>query len=76
VADGSGGLRVIDVSNPSVPVKTGHYASPEASYSVTVVGTTAYLGGFNYLRIINVANPAAPVYKGRYQAFSSICLSR
>jgi len=67
VADGSSGLRIIDVSNPAAPVERGYYNMPGEAMSVQVVGTLAYVANHYYgLRIIDISNPAAPIQVGYY----------
>lgn len=66
VADGSEGLRIIDVSNPAAPVELGSLDTPAPSnaFGVDVAGTHAFLAdGFGGLRIIDVSVPAAPVLR-------------
>ena len=43
VADGSAGLRIIDVSLPSAPAEVGFYDTPGAAYDVAVAGNYAYV---------------------------------
>lgn len=58
--------RIIDISNPLVPVQVGQYQTPNGGFNDShdsyVKGDTAYVaflgGGFS---ILNIANPAAPV---------------
>ena len=38
VADGSGGLRVVNVANPGAPVEVGHYDTPGRAEGVAVAG--------------------------------------
>ncbi len=66
VADGNAGLRIINISNPTIPIETGYYNTNYAK-SVYVVDTIAYVAdGYKGLRIINVSNPTAPVEMGFY----------
>ncbi|MCP4845631.1 MAG: hypothetical protein GY901_11100, partial [Actinomycetia bacterium] len=54
VADGISGLRVIDVSNPALPVEIGALDTPGLAYDVEVVGDLAYLAdGNSGLRVID-----------------------
>ncbi|MCK4523706.1 hypothetical protein KAU15_02160, partial [candidate division WOR-3 bacterium] len=67
VADGSAGLRIINVSNPATPVETGFYDTGDYALGVFVMDSFAYVAdGGTGLRIINVSNPAAPVEMGFY----------
>ncbi len=58
VADGRGGLRVIDISNPSAPREVGFYPDCNAVY-VAVQGEFAYLAGGG-LFIVNISDPEQP----------------
>jgi hypothetical protein len=65
VADGDYGLRVIDVSNPTLPVEVGALDTPGEPNSVELVGDLVYLVDYGYgLRVIDVSNPALPVEIG------------
>ena len=64
VADGSSGLRVIDVSNPAAPVEVGSIDTPDFAYGVSVVGGLAYVADGSSVRVIDVSNPAVPVELG------------
>ncbi|MCP4342407.1 MAG: hypothetical protein GY799_26900, partial [Desulfobulbaceae bacterium] len=69
VADGPGGLKVIDVSNPESPVKIGAVDTPGNALDVAVIGDTAYVacGGYDEwsgLQIINVSSPESPLIIG------------
>jgi len=52
--DGDGGLRIIDVSNPSVPSGAGFFDTPGDAVGVTVAGGYVYIadeaGGLIILR--------------------------
>ena len=41
MADGDSGLRVIDVSNPALPIEVGSIDTPENARGVSVVGGLA-----------------------------------
>jgi hypothetical protein len=68
VADSSyfgSALRVVDVSNPALPVELGNLDTPGLAYDVEVVGSLAYVAdGSSGLRVIDVSNPALPVELG------------
>lgn len=65
VADGGGGLRVIDVLNPVAPAEVGFYDTPGLAYGIAVVDIRAYVGvAQEGLRVVDVSNPAAPVEIG------------
>ncbi len=69
LADGSAGLRIINVSNPAIPIETGLYNTSGQAAGVYVIDAFAYVadntGGF---KIINVSNPAIPIETGSYTA--------
>lgn len=72
VADFNGGLRIIDVSNPSSPFEVGYCDSTSSSIHVSVEGLYAYVGGrYQCLDVINIQNPAAPYIEGVYTMPSS-----
>jgi hypothetical protein len=72
VADGTSGLRVIDVSNPAFPVEIGGLDTPGLMFSVAIAGSLAYAAGTDspnpgspgWLRVIDVSDPAFPVEVG------------
>jgi hypothetical protein len=63
VADGERGLQIIDVSNPSAPVRRGGYDTSGNALDVCVSGDLAYVADGYGLQIIDVSNPAAPVWR-------------
>ena len=70
IADGSNGLAIINISNPSAPVFVGScnpgYAG-SMSYDVAVLGSYAYVAQDNVgLVIVNISNPANPVITSSY----------
>ena len=73
VADGSSGLRIINVSDPAAPSEAGFYDTPGHANDVAVAAgdpqghTYAYVAdGDSGLRIINVTDPATPSEAGFY----------
>ncbi|MHB8120129.1 MAG: SdrD B-like domain-containing protein, partial [Methanothrix sp.] len=67
VADGSSGLRIIDISNPASPFLKGTYNTPGTAYGVALSGSYAYVAdGSSGLQIIDISNPANPFLKGTY----------
>jgi hypothetical protein len=65
VADGLGGLRILDVSNPAIPVELGALYTPGEALDVAVVGDLAYVAdGLGGLRILDVSTPAFPAELG------------
>ena len=73
VADGEGGLRVLDVRDPAAPTEVGHFATTGRATGVAVRGSLAYV--YDYvdhegmtLCVVDVSNPAAPVGVATYSA--------
>lgn len=65
VADGTSGLRIINISNPSSPTQAGYYDTPGTANGVAVSGSYAYVAdGSSGLRIINISNPSNPNQAG------------
>jgi hypothetical protein len=69
LSDGYYGLRIIDVSNPAVPVELGALETQSWVYGIEVVGDIAYvvegsIFGTGSLRVIDVSDPAVPVEIG------------
>ncbi|MCI0394570.1 MAG: PKD domain-containing protein [Chloroflexi bacterium] len=59
-----GGLRILDVSDPTNPVELGYFDSDGSADAVAVLGNYAYLGktsGTVEVVVLNVSNPANPV---------------
>jgi len=58
VADGTGGLRRINISNPNSPYQTGRYNTPGSAFGVYIVDTLAYVADHGAgLQIIDVSDP-------------------
>jgi hypothetical protein len=67
VADGTAGLRVIQVSRPTAPAGVGACDTPYWANDVTVAGPYAYVADLQSgLRIVDVSDPARPYIKGFY----------
>lgn len=67
IADGDDGLRIIDVSDPTIPIEVGFLDTNKWAYSVDIVGEFAYVADhWDGLRIINVSDPSAPFEVGYY----------
>jgi len=76
VANGSAGLRVIDISDPSSPFEVGYCNTPRCALGVFVSGNYAYVAasvdwnnnGYDEgrLYIIDVSNPSSPSEIGYY----------
>jgi len=71
VASFSGGLQIVDVSNPTIPVRLGSVVTAASSLSVAVSGRHACLANEDgVLQIIDVSNPASPMIVGSIVAGS------
>ncbi|MCB0295853.1 MAG: hypothetical protein KDG51_11580, partial [Calditrichaeota bacterium] len=66
LADGPGGLRIIDVSDPANPAETGSLNSVAVAEDVVVSGNYAYVAGTLGLRVIDIIQPANPLEAGYY----------
>jgi hypothetical protein len=69
VADGQGGLQIVDISNPESTYVVGQYVSDRDVNSVAVRDTFAYIallsstsGG---LVVLNISDPAVPLFVGQ-----------
>jgi hypothetical protein len=65
-----GGLRVVDVSDPTEPKEAGFCGTPGDAQEVTVAGDYAYTGEegdpTGSMSIINVSDPLSPAATGVY----------
>ena len=67
LANGFGGLRIVDVSNPASPQEVGYYDTVDKAVGVYVSGSYAYVANYwDGLRIIDVSNPSSPQEVGYY----------
>ncbi|MDO9693328.1 MAG: PKD domain-containing protein [Candidatus Latescibacteria bacterium] len=65
VADGAGGLRIIDVSDPLHPTAVGSYDTPGYAAELVLSGDLAFVAdGVTGLQILDVTNRAGPVLIG------------
>ena len=64
--DGFSGVKVIDVSDPMLPVEVGSFETPGMPQSVWVAENTVYIADNNALVIYDVTNPASPEQLGSY----------
>ncbi|NVM28009.1 MAG: hypothetical protein HWN65_04120 [Candidatus Helarchaeota archaeon] len=61
VTEYDGGLRIIDIHNPTLPWEVGYCDTPEHGLGVAVAGNYAYIANDAYgLRVINITNPSYP----------------
>ncbi|HMJ26086.1 MAG TPA: hypothetical protein VK475_09670, partial [Pyrinomonadaceae bacterium] len=61
----SGGMRVVDISDPANPRRVGGFEGPVIAH-VQVFGNYAYGYWYDKVYIIDVTNPAAPRKVGEY----------
>jgi hypothetical protein len=67
VAADSGGLRVIEVSDPITAYETGYIVTPGRAYDVQVVGDFAYVAdGSSGLRMIDISAATHPTEVGYF----------
>ena len=72
VADYTGGLRIINITNPDAPAEIGFYDTESYAGAIAVAGNYAYISdGWDGLRIINISNPSAPTEVGFYDTAGS-----
>ncbi|HQP97810.1 MAG TPA: FG-GAP-like repeat-containing protein [bacterium] len=63
LAAGEEGLKILDVSNPSLPVVVGVSDTPGQAWDVWVVGNYAYIADLEQgMAIVDVSTPTAPRY--------------
>ncbi|HYD47748.1 MAG TPA: hypothetical protein VEB21_05345, partial [Terriglobales bacterium] len=66
-AAGAGGLKVINVANPSAPALIATLPMAGSAASLTVDGSYAYVGATN-LHIVDISKPSAPSIVGQIAA--------
>ncbi|MEM4390460.1 MAG: VWA domain-containing protein [Candidatus Diapherotrites archaeon] len=67
LADGSAGLRIINITNKTNPTLVGTYNTPGTAYDVIVDGNYAYVADLSGgLRIINITNKSNPTLASYY----------
>ena len=67
VADWDNGLVILDVIDPSDPVRIARLDTPGAAYKVTVQGSYAYVCDWHMgLAVIDISDPSDPVEVGRF----------
>jgi len=65
VADAGGGLRIIDISDPSSPFEVSHVNLTHYAHDVVISGSYAYIAnGERGLRVINISDPLSPYQIG------------
>lgn len=72
LCDYGGGLVVLDIADPTGPVRCGSYDTGVAK-AVDVLGNLAYVATKdNGLQIIDVSDPSSPTIRGCYMSSSSL----
>ncbi len=67
VADSEGGLRIVDVSDPTQPHEVGTYGTSGVyANGVAVSNSTAYVTSGSGLQVVDVSDPAHPAEVGAY----------
>jgi hypothetical protein len=66
VADGTEGLRIIDVSTPDSPTLLGALATEQSIYTVFVDDRAAYTGSDQQFQIADVNDPSSPKLLSSY----------
>ena len=65
VAAGRGGLRAVDISDPTDPTEVGILDTPGTSEDIAVVGNYAYVAdGDGGLRVVDISDPTSPTEVG------------
>jgi len=72
IACESGGMRIIDISNPSTPSEIGYYSPLNPVKDLDISGNYAYLalqnGGID---VVDITNPATPQFFNNYNSFDN-----
>jgi hypothetical protein len=74
VATGNGGLQVVDLANPAVPVLRSSLALPGLPNHVLIVGSLAYVASAGLeggLLVLDLADPARPTLRSRTPVYGS-----
>ena len=65
IANGSGGLCLVDISEPTAAVVVGNIPLPGQAVGVAVAGNYAYVAcEASGLQVVDISEPAAPVIVG------------
>jgi len=71
LACGSEGLRIVDMSNPTLPVELGHFSVGWAN-SISVRGDYAYVGGAVSVIVVDVSDPMHPVEASQIPSYNYV----
>jgi len=66
IANGGGGVVLLDVSNPASPVTSAWIDVPSADSAVTVGSTLVISDTNSSLKVLNISNPGSPVALPNY----------
>ncbi len=67
IADYTGGLHIIDVTDPADPVLLGTHGTPHKAADVAVASDRAFVAdGLSGLQIVDVTDPVSPAFVGAY----------
>ncbi|MFH1842639.1 MAG: T9SS type A sorting domain-containing protein [bacterium] len=72
------GVRVLDVSDPSGPVRVASWNTPTSAFEVVLRGSVAYLAEWSSIRALDISDPLHPSDLGAIEApnrVGSLCLS-
>lgn len=76
VADGTSGLKIIDLSNPADPIVSGSLVGlGGTSRGIAVSGGYAYIVTGTGLKVVNIADPTKPTLAGSYTDGSNISVA-
>ena len=64
VADGSAGLRILNLADPLNPVELGRLVTPDPVEDVVIDGNLAYLGCGLEMRVVDITDPRLPITVG------------
>lgn len=72
VVNGSLGLQVFDITDPTAPTLAGTYPTPGVPQAITIAGDYAFLADGNRgLRIVDITDPTNPTFKGTFDTLGS-----
>ncbi len=77
IADGSGGLEIVNVTDPNSPAVIGYFNLPDGATGVTVDGDYAYVSNYilGGVQVIDITTPAVPVSAGWYKPSGCFALN-
>ncbi|MHA1518539.1 MAG: hypothetical protein ACTSRK_00015 [Promethearchaeota archaeon] len=73
LADYYEGLKILDISNPYIPIEVGKITDLSGLRSVSVKGDYAYLGSeFDGMKIVDISDPSNPILKNQSDYVASV----